>query len=495
MDDFIFEQIALNSRDRNFGAAIKAKEKLYDSADIEVYDTEAFGRCVYLNGSLQLCEKFEHIYHESIVNPCLWNIPKLEKVLIIGGGDGGTLREVLKYQGLKRVVMCEILPEFVEVAKAHLPFTKIEESLKNPIVELIFDDGAKYISKSKETFDAIIIDCSDPHGPAEVLYSRSFIKNCRMRLSEGGGFAIQAMNAFVRPKFARSLEYELRREFGAVHYLFAPMPSYVTGGIGFMFASDRNYKKNTLPDDLKFITPRVIEAGMAISHDIFYQNDVGKVFDMYCEKFYDWKTALTPTELEYVTSSFCFENEPVNSDGMLKHIEFGASVIKGGAGCEFLTVMTEENEDELEPILKEIVKTRKPKIPKGFKVKGLRFCSMFKTVSFIISMTLEELKIHYPGFYENRPERCHDRIFVHIAQGKTGKPFGLTAVYGDLSRRYYRTDVMNYEADIIWGEINVVRAKLNSYGKVMIDAFGREGVRPHELVWKDKDCYDLSFAL
>jgi len=494
MDDFIFEEITINSQGRNFAAAIKAKEQLYKSKNIEVYDTEAFGRCLYLDGSLQLCEKYEHMYHEAIVHPGLYNVPSLQKVLIIGGGDGGTLREVLKYKGLKKVVFCEILPEIVDVSRQHLPFTKLEDSLQNPIVELVYQDGAKYVQSTKEYFDAVIVDCSDPQGNSEVLYSREFLTNCRERISQDGSFAIQATNAFVRDAFVRKLEYELRRIFGMVKYMFVPIPSYVTGGIGFFFAGDRNSPKSGLPADLKFINERTIAAGFAMCHDVLYKNKLEELFDKYCETFLNWKEKLSPAELEYVLSSFQFESEPVSEEGQVKHLEFGHSVMKGGVSCEYLTVMTEENDEEMQPLTKELIKKRKAVIPKGLKVKGVRFCTMFKTCEYIMVLTLDELRVHYPELYAKKPDRCYDKVRVHLAYSNTRFCMA-SAVFSDLSRRYY-VGIMDWEAELIrpGTDIKLTRDKLNSYGKVLIDAFGREGVRPYEVIWKNKDCYDISFA-
>ncbi len=204
--------------------------------EILLLETEDFGKMLVLDGAVQTTEKDEFIYHEMIVHPALFTLNrKPQRVLVIGGGDGGTVREVLKHEP-ELVEMVEIDREVVEFAKKELPL--IASELENPKVKLIFDDGREFIKNKTDTYDAILVDCSDPIGPSKVLYEESFYRDCLKALKEKGIFVTQSESPFAQRKVHRKVVKELSKVFKTVRPYLAFIPTYPSGMWSFTFASN-----------------------------------------------------------------------------------------------------------------------------------------------------------------------------------------------------------------------------------------------------------------
>lgn len=165
--------------------------------EIVVADVEDFGRCLVLDGYIQSSEVDEHIYHESLVHPAMVLHPNPSKVLIIGGGEGATLREVLKHNIVRKAVMVDIDEDVVKVSREYLQSFH-QNSFNDPRASVVIADGFKYISEVNEVFDIIILDLTDPYSSdiASALYTESFYHMVYSKLSDDGVMVTQAGSAF-----------------------------------------------------------------------------------------------------------------------------------------------------------------------------------------------------------------------------------------------------------------------------------------------------------
>jgi len=160
---------------------------------VQVIQTHPWGKCLILDGHMQSSEKDEFVYHESLVHPVLINHPNPKRVFVGGGGEGSTIREILRHKSVEKVVMVDIDGECVDVCKKFLP-DHHRGSFEDPRLELIINDAKLYLEKSTEKFDVMIFDLSDPveGGPAKLLYTKSFYEMCVERLNPNGILATQA---------------------------------------------------------------------------------------------------------------------------------------------------------------------------------------------------------------------------------------------------------------------------------------------------------------
>lgn len=163
----------------------------YQSVDI--MDTDTFGRCLVLDGKTQSTEADEHIYHDSLVHPAMLLHPSPRSVFIGGGGEGATLREVLRYPEVEKVTMLDLDPEVVQMCGVHLP-NHNAGAFKSPKLELRHEDARKFLADCNERFDVIILDLVDPTegGPAYLLYTEEFYRQAKAKLNPGGVLVTQA---------------------------------------------------------------------------------------------------------------------------------------------------------------------------------------------------------------------------------------------------------------------------------------------------------------
>ena len=217
--------------------------------DILVFDSVDFGRVLALDGVLQTTERDEFVYHEMLTHVPLMAHGAAQDVLIIGGGDGGALEEVLKHESVERVVMVELDPEVVEVCRQYLPSIS-GAAFEDPRTELRFADGVKYVEAAAERFDVIIVDSTDPIGPGEVLFGEAFYAACRRCLRPGGVLVNQTSNAFGEEFILRDAQHRLRRQFAAADFYLAAPPTYFGGLFTFGFATDDTSKLHPTPERL-----------------------------------------------------------------------------------------------------------------------------------------------------------------------------------------------------------------------------------------------------
>jgi spermidine synthase len=203
--------------------------------DILVFDSEMYGRCLVLDNAIQCTIKDEFAYQEMIAFLPLNCHPCPKRVLIIGGGDGGVAREVIKHPLVEKVVQCEIDEAVVRVSRQFLPF--MASSFDNPKVELHIADGYEYVRNNKEQFDVIITDSSDPLGPAKCLFEKPYYQALFECLRPGGIICCQAETYWFDLKLIKELFGICKTIYTSVAYGSTIVPSYPSGQIGFLLCS------------------------------------------------------------------------------------------------------------------------------------------------------------------------------------------------------------------------------------------------------------------
>lgn len=208
---------------------------------IDFYDSETFGRFFTLDGLMMVTEKDEFAYHDMIVHPAFAVNPDMQKVLIIGGGDGGTAREVARYLQVKHIDMVEIDERVVRLCQQFLPQTAAHLE-KDTRIHLHFMDGLDFVKNAQEgAYDLILVDSTDPIGPGEGLFSFEFYRNCKRALTENGILINQHENPYYSD-YAR----EMQRSHSKISQTFPiacvyefHMPTYPSGHWLFGFASKK----------------------------------------------------------------------------------------------------------------------------------------------------------------------------------------------------------------------------------------------------------------
>ncbi len=221
--------------------SIRVKEQLYHAQSpfqqIDFFDSEEFGRFFALDGLMMLTEKDEFIYHDMIVHIPMATNPNIRKVLVIGGGDGGTVRELCRYPGVEHIDLVEIDQMVVDASREYLPFTAC--CLEDPRVKVYYEDGLKFIRSREEEYDLIIVDSTDPFGPGEGLFTKEFYGNCQRALTHDGILVNQHESPYY-DHYANSMKRAHRRikEFFPICRVYqAHIPTYPSGHWLFGFAS------------------------------------------------------------------------------------------------------------------------------------------------------------------------------------------------------------------------------------------------------------------
>ena len=232
----------------NVRFSMKVDKQLYSGKSefqrIDIFESVEFGRVMALDGYLMLTEKDEFIYHEMITHVPMCVHPNAKKVLVIGGGDGGTVRELLRYESIEHIDLVEIDEEVVEGSMKYLPQTAC--GLDNPKVHCHYEDGLRFIRRVENGYDVIIVDSTDPFGPGEGLFTKEFYGNCYKALHEDGimvnqhespfydedAYAMQRAHKRIKQSFPISKVYQLH------------IPTYPSGHWLFGFASKKYHPVN-----------------------------------------------------------------------------------------------------------------------------------------------------------------------------------------------------------------------------------------------------------
>lgn len=202
---------------------------------IDVLENDDFGKLLVLYGSLMVCDNDNNAYNEMITHVPLFCHPSPKQVLIIGGGDCGALTEVLKHPEVERCTMCEIDRLVVETSKKHLP--RLTAGLDDPRANLLFADGKKFIEDGDEKFELIILDLSDPIGPAADLFQKEFHQLVHNRLTENGIMVAQSESPYYNKETVAAIYRNLREIFPLVRMYTCFMPIYPSGYWSFAFCS------------------------------------------------------------------------------------------------------------------------------------------------------------------------------------------------------------------------------------------------------------------
>lgn len=220
---------------------IHIKEQLYSGKSyyqqIEVFDSYEFGRVLVLDGYIMLTEKDEYIYHEMMVHVPMACNPDIRRVLVIGAGDGGTVRELCRYDSITQIDMVEIDEQVVKVCKEYLPQTACR--LEDPRVHIYYEDGLKFVRRVEDTYDLIIVDSTDPFGPGEGLFTKEFYGNCFTALREHGILTNQHESTYYDSytSMVSRTHRRMRSVFPVAMVYQAHIPTYPSGHWLFGFAS------------------------------------------------------------------------------------------------------------------------------------------------------------------------------------------------------------------------------------------------------------------
>ena len=251
----------LEEKYKNFiGYRYKIKNTLFSGKSefqsVDVVETEGLGKMLLNDGLVMVTEKDEFVYHDMITHVPMFTHPNPENVLIIGGGDGGTAREVLRHKSVKKCVMVEIDKMVVDACKEHIHQTS--KDLNHPKLELIIDDGLEYVKNTNLKFDVILIDSTDPIGPAAPLFNSAFYKNIKKCLTTKGIVVSQGESVFFESHMQQILLGILGEHFSKVSIYNYSNLTYPGGLWSFTYASDvmdpiKDFNESRVPSSkLKF---------------------------------------------------------------------------------------------------------------------------------------------------------------------------------------------------------------------------------------------------
>ncbi|KAL0573667.1 hypothetical protein V5O48_008296 [Marasmius crinis-equi] len=213
---------------------LHVEKSLYQ--DVLVFESATYGNVLVLDGAIQVTERDEFSYQEMISFLPLASHPNPERVLVIGGGDGGVVREVLKYKSVKEVVLCDIDEAVIRVSKLYLQH--MSELLEDPKVTVHIGDGFKFLKDHEGTYDVIVTDSSDPVGPAESLFQKPYYQLLFDALRPGGHISAQGECLWLHLPLIQNVQQAARDVgFAQVEYGFTTIPTYPSGQIGFLLAA------------------------------------------------------------------------------------------------------------------------------------------------------------------------------------------------------------------------------------------------------------------
>lgn len=213
--------------------SLKVKQKLHeeqtDFQKIEIYETTKYGNLMVIDGFIMLSDRDNFLYHEMMSHPALYTHPTPNNVLVVGGGDCGTLKEVLKHPEVKLAQQVEIDERVTRLSEQYFP--SLCESNNDPRAELHFVDGIKWVKEADAGYyDVIIVDSTDPIGPAEGLFNEAFYRDCHRALGEQGILVQQSESPLYHVALIKAMRDAMRRAgFDQVHTLDFPQPVYPSG--------------------------------------------------------------------------------------------------------------------------------------------------------------------------------------------------------------------------------------------------------------------------
>ncbi|REJ09309.1 polyamine aminopropyltransferase [Halobacillus trueperi] len=215
----------------HFGITAKVNRSLHsektDFQDLEMLETAEWGNMLVLDDMVMTTEKDEFVYHEMVAHVPLFTHPNPKNVLVVGGGDGGVIREVLKHESVEKATLVEIDGKVIEYSKKYLP--SIAGALEDNRVEVKVDDGFMHIAKSENEYDVIMVDSTEPVGPAVNLFSKGFYGGIAKALKEDGIFVAQTDNPWFKADLIRQVYSDVKETFPITKVYTANIPTYPSG--------------------------------------------------------------------------------------------------------------------------------------------------------------------------------------------------------------------------------------------------------------------------
>ncbi|MYL36602.1 spermidine synthase [Halobacillus litoralis] len=255
----------------HFGITAKVNRSLHkektDFQELEMLETEEWGNMLVLDDMVMTTERDEFVYHEMVAHVPLFTHPNPEHVLVVGGGDGGVIREVLKHESVKKATLVEIDGKVIEYSKKYLP--SIAGTLDDERVEVKVDDGFMHIAQSTEEYDVIMVDSTEPVGPAVNLFSKGFYEGIAKALKEDGIFVAQTDNPWFKADLIRQVYRDVKESFRITKVYTANIPTYPSGLWTFTMGS-KTYDPLQVPEnrftelDTKYYTEVIHQACFAL---------------------------------------------------------------------------------------------------------------------------------------------------------------------------------------------------------------------------------------
>ena len=226
--------------------------------ELIIFESPRFGRVLVLDGAIQTTEADEFFYHEMLAHVPIMARERVKKILIIGGGDGGCLREVLKH-GIDKATMVEIDRTVVDLCQEFMPGIA-QGAFADPRAELVIADGTAFVRETDQLYDVIIVDSTDPVGPSLVLFEEDFYADCAARLTPEGILVTQSGVPFLQDREARTTHARLSRLFADARLYFTPVPTYVGGvmALGWGCASDGPRRTPLETIERRFAESRIV---------------------------------------------------------------------------------------------------------------------------------------------------------------------------------------------------------------------------------------------
>lgn len=252
--------------------SLQVKEILYEAKSefqhLCVFESVSMGRVLTLDGVIQVTDHDEFAYQEMITHlPLCGKVGELKKVCIIGGGDGGVVREILRHPSIEEVHLCEIDQAVIDTAKKFFP--RIACQLENPKLKIHLMDGAQFLREHKNEFDVVIVDSSDPVGPAESLFQADFYQDAHDALRENGVMCTQAESIWLHLNLIVDMSQFISKMFAKCEYAYTLIPTYPSGMIGFFLCSKnaqgcKTVQRTPAVEELRYYTPEIHAASFVL---------------------------------------------------------------------------------------------------------------------------------------------------------------------------------------------------------------------------------------